>query len=200
MISIIVYKLNPSNCQHHIEFNAVYNDLLKILRYTLTTTNIPVWTVAVPGIFLVDKLASSAAARLGCPISSLPINRHRQLSTPAHTYALLYLPPAAQSISGRCHSLGSLHPPPAALPSLPTSFATLSRQSDEMMIDSSLMQVHQGTKKSRYPFGYLLFLAPLAGLEPAVIARAIQLKIIGCYYGRLRCPIKSSGLRFPSIL
>ena len=34
---------------------------------------------------------------LGCPISSLPINRLRQLSTPAHAYAPLYLPPAARS-------------------------------------------------------------------------------------------------------
>ena len=33
--------------------------------------------------------------RFGCPISSLPKNRLRQLSTPAHAYALLHLPPAA---------------------------------------------------------------------------------------------------------
>ena len=37
------------------------------------------------------------AARLGCPISSLPTMRLRQLSTPAHTYAPLYLPLAARS-------------------------------------------------------------------------------------------------------
>ena len=48
------------------------------------------------------------AARLGCPISSLPINRLRHLSTPAHTYAPLHLPLAARSNvaaatrSGRC--------------------------------------------------------------------------------------------------
>ena len=35
--------------------------------------------------------------RLGCPISSLLINQLRQLSTPAHTYAPLYLPLAARS-------------------------------------------------------------------------------------------------------
>ena len=34
---------------------------------------------------------------LGCPASSLPINRLRQLPTPAHAYALLHLPLAAQS-------------------------------------------------------------------------------------------------------
>ena len=49
-------------------------------------------TVAVPGIFVADGAASSAA--------------------------------------DRCHSLRSLHLPPAALPSLPTSFASLSRYSD----------------------------------------------------------------------
>ena len=44
----------------------------------------------------------------GAPISSLPTARLRQLSTPAHAYALLHLPPAAQSNaaaatrSGRC--------------------------------------------------------------------------------------------------
>ena len=57
--------------------------------------------------------------RLGCPVSSLPINRLRQLPTPALAYALLFLPPAAQSNAaatgsararGRCHSLRSLLP------------------------------------------------------------------------------------------
>ena len=38
---------------------------------------------------------SGRFVRLGCPVSSLPINRLRQLPTPAHTYAPLYLPPAA---------------------------------------------------------------------------------------------------------
>ncbi len=53
--------------------------------------------VAVPGGRLADGAAALHAVRLGCPIFSLPINRLRQLSTPAHAYALLYLPPAAQS-------------------------------------------------------------------------------------------------------
>ena len=34
---------------------------------------------------------------------------------------------ASLLLADRCHSLRSLLPPPAALPSLPTSFATLSR-------------------------------------------------------------------------
>ena len=75
--------------------------------------------VVVPCIFLGDSAPSSSAVRLGCPISSLLINQLRQLSTPAHTFDLLYLPPAAQTKSGHCHSLRSLHPPLAALPSLP---------------------------------------------------------------------------------
>ena len=45
---------------------------------------------------------SPTSFRLGCPISSLPINRLRQLSTPAHAFALLHLPPAAQSNAANC--------------------------------------------------------------------------------------------------
>ena len=40
---------------------------------------------------------------------------------------------AAALHTDRGHSLRSLLPPPAALPSLPTSFATLSRQSDGLL-------------------------------------------------------------------
>ena len=53
--------------------------------------------VAVPGVRLADGAAALFTVRLGCPIFSLPINRLRQLSTPAHAYAPLHLPLAAQS-------------------------------------------------------------------------------------------------------
>ena len=59
------------------------------------------------------------AARLGCPISSLPTMRLRQLSTPAHTYAPLYLPPAARSNVAAATRSPPLTPPPAAVGSLP---------------------------------------------------------------------------------
>ena len=57
-----------------------------------------------------------------------------------------------------------------------------------------------GNKKETIPNGMVSFWAPLVGLEPTVISRTIQLKIIHCYYERLRCPTKSSGLRISSIL
>lgn len=56
----------------------------------------------------------------------------------------------------------------------------------------------QTQKKAR--FSSCLFGRPPLGLEPSDIARTIQLKIIGCYFERLRCPTKSSGLRVSSIL
>ena len=43
-----------------------------------------------------------------------------------------------------------------------------------LVIVSSLMQMHQGTKKSRYPNGYLLFLAPLVGLEPTTCGLTVR--------------------------
>ena len=46
--------------------------------------------------------------------------------------------------------------------------------SNEVMIRRPLMQVHQGRKKSRYPIGYLLFMAPLAGLEPATCGLTVR--------------------------
>ena len=58
---------------------------------------LPLCPVAVPGSFVGFEMPSSSAARLGCPISSLPTMRLRQLSTPAHTYAPLYLSLAARS-------------------------------------------------------------------------------------------------------
>ena len=53
--------------------------------------------LAVPGVRLADGAAALLSARLGCPVSSLLINRLRQLPTPAHTFAPLYLPLAAQA-------------------------------------------------------------------------------------------------------
>ena len=52
--------------------------------------------VAVPCVRLVVN-DFVAIARLGFPISSLPLKRLRQLSTPAHAYAPLHLPQAARS-------------------------------------------------------------------------------------------------------
>ena len=70
----------------------------------VTTSTIP---FAVPGSCCAwqSRLASCRPrhslrlgfSRLGYPLSSLPINWLRQLATPAHAYALLHLPLAAQS-------------------------------------------------------------------------------------------------------
>jgi len=43
------------------------------------------------------------------------------------------------------------------------------------------------------------FWAPPVGLEPSDIARTIQLKIIGCYFERLRCLKKCLGAGRSSI-
>ena len=69
---------------------------------------IHLFPVAVPDIFVGGGAPSASAVRLGCPISSLPINRLRQLSTPAHAYALLNLPPAAQSNAAAATRSGRL--------------------------------------------------------------------------------------------
>ena len=67
----------------------------------------------------------------------------------------------------RCHSLRSLLPPPAALPSLPTSFATLSRYNEDLAIHRALTQVHKGKqeKKNRYHKGICSFWLPLLDLN-----------------------------------
>ena len=75
--------------------------------------------VAVPSIFLGDVAPSSSAARLGCPISSLPSVRLRQLSTPAHACPLAVSATGSARVRGRSHSLSSLNPPQAAVASLP---------------------------------------------------------------------------------
>ncbi len=50
-----------------------------------------------PASSLLNKCLLYLPPVWGTPISSLPTVRLRQLSTPAHAYALLHLPPAAQS-------------------------------------------------------------------------------------------------------
>ena len=65
------------------------------------------------------QAASSLTVRLGCPISSLPLIRLRQLSTPAHACPLAVSATGSARVRVHCHSLRSLAPPPAALPSLP---------------------------------------------------------------------------------
>ena len=89
-----------------------------IITRASTLLTIP---VAVPCVRLADGAAALHTVRLGCPISSLPINRLRQLSTPAHAYAPLYLPLAARSNAAAATRSGRFIPPQAALPSLPSS-------------------------------------------------------------------------------
>ena len=112
----VVHEGSPSRMRRVLRISLG----ITILPKSSTRRTIP---VAVPDSCLRRRCGCVAfVARLGCPISSLPTMRLRQLSTPAHTYAPLYLPLAARSnVAAATHS-GRLTPPPAALPSLPCSF------------------------------------------------------------------------------